>query len=413
MARTTIHIDAAEVGRRLHELARHGAIGKTGVQRLVYTEAWASAMAVCRGWAESAGLEVWADAVGNLWARLPGRVDGPAIAAGSHIDSQCNGGRFDGALGAIGGILALQALKEQLGQPRRSLEAVVLCEEEGSRFPTTGFWGSRAVVGRISATDPDTILARDGESIASAMRASGLDPLRIPEARRRDIDAFLELHIEQGPVCEDAGVPVAVVESITGIAQFDVALTGEQNHAGACPMDLRRDPMAGFAEIACRLIDHAHRLGRPAVTTIGRCNVEPGGSAVVPHRVAFSIDARHPHPDARARMYAVQERLIQETAERRGLAATIRMMIDHEPCRCDPDLVATLQRATANCGIRTLAMTSGAGHDAQQMGEIARTAMIFVRSRGGLSHTPEEFSSTDDCADGIRVLAEALHLLAY
>ena len=112
-------------------------------------------------------------------------------------------------------------------------------------------------------------------------------------------------------------------------------------------------------------------------------------------------------------MYAVQERLIQETAERRGLAATIRMMIDHEPCRCDPDLVATLQRASANCGIRTLAMTSGAGHDAQQMGEIARTAMIFVRSRGGLSHTPEEFSSTDDGADGIRVLAEALHLLAY
>ncbi len=241
------------------------------------------------------------------------------------------------------------------------------------------------------------------------MRSCALDPSRIPAAKRNDIDAFLELHIEPGPVWEDAGVSEAIVEATTGIAQFEATLAGEQNHAGACPMDLRRAPMAGFAEITGRLIDHAHRLGRPAVTTIGRCDVRPGGSALVPQRVAFSMDARH--PDARTRMYAVHECLIREAAERRGLIAELRSLIDHEPCRCDPDLVAALQQAADNCGIPTVTVTSGAGHDAQQMSEIARSAMIFVRSRGGLSHTPEEVSSPDDCTDGFRVLAEALRLL--
>lgn len=353
MSTETVYIEPAMVERLLRDLARYGAVGRTGVRRLVYTEAWASAMALCRDRAEAAGLETRIDAVGNLWARLPGQTAGPVVVTGSHIDSQVDGGRYDGALGAIGGILALQALLEQSGRPRRTLEAVVLCEEEGSRFSRAGFWGSRALAGKISESDPDTILDRDGRSIADAMRDSGLDPARIPEAKRDDIDVFLELHIEQGPVCEDADVPVAIVEAITGIAQFEAVLTGEQNHAGACPMDLRRDPMAGFAEIAGRLIDHAHRLGRPAVTTIGRCTVEPGGSAVVPQRVAFSIDARHPEPEARRKMYAVHERLISETAERRGLATELKTLIDHEPCLCDPELVAVIRQAADNCGIRT------------------------------------------------------------
>ena len=413
MQSKTVRIDPTEVERLLRELSRHGAIGDTGISRLVYTDEWTSAMALCNKWADAAGLDVRTDAVGNLWARLPGQTDGPVIVTGSHIDSQRNGGRFDGALGAIGGILALQALREQAGQPRRTLEALVLCEEEGSRFPKAGFWGSRALAGKISESDPEEILDHEGRSIAEAMRRCGLDPARIPEARRNDIEAFVELHIEQGPVCEDAGVSVAIVEAITGIAQFEATLTGEQNHAGACPMDLRRDPMAGFAEIAGRLIDHAHRLGRPAVTTIGRCDVRPGGSAVVPQQVVFSIDARHPDPQAREELYAVHERLIREAAERRGLVAEIRTLIDHDPCQCDPVLVAALQQAAGNCGIAMVNMTSGAGHDAQQMSEIARSAMIFVRSRGGLSHTPEEYSSTEDCTDGIRVLAEALRLLAY
>ena len=411
-----LRVDPDEVAGMLHDLSRHGAIGgngaAAGVRRLVYGEAWRSAMALCRRWATAAGLEVRSDAVGNLWARLPGRHGGPSLVTGSHIDSQFSGGRFDGALGAIGGILALKTIREQAGTPARDLEAVILCEEEGSRFPTAGFWGSRAITGRIRAGDAETTVDRDGIAIAAAMRECGLDPDRIPEARRDDLDTFLELHVEQGPVCEQAGVPVAVVEAITGIAQFEIVLTGEQNHAGACPMDLRRDPMAGFAEIASRLLDHAHRSGRPAVTTIGRCEVEPGGAAVIPERVRFTVDVRHPDEDARRALHDVHERAVHEVAGRRGLSVVRRQLIDHAACRSDAELVDALERAAGRCRIPCLRMTSGAGHDAQQMSAVARTAMVFVRSRGGLSHTPAEFSATADCTDGIRVLAETLRRLA-
>jgi len=408
-----ILIEENAVREAIMELAEYGRFGKTGVRRLVYTPEWSDAMAACRAWAEKAGLETRIDAVGNLWARLAGRVEGSAFVTGSHIDSQKSGGRYDGALGAIAGILSLAALKEQFGTPERSLEAVVLCEEEGSRFPTAGFWGSRAIVGKTTVEDTQTTLDFNGETIGAAMREVGLDPVRVGEAKRDDIAGFIELHIEQGPVLEDAGRPVAIVDAITGIAQFEVSLVGEQNHAGAFPMDLRRDPMAGFAEIASRVIDHAHRLGRPAVTTVGRCHVDPGGSAIIPRQVQFSIDARHPDPETRQRIYAVHEALIKEVADRRGLAAHIRKMIDLEPCLCDPLLLDALSRAAERHGIPTLTMPSGAGHDAQQMSLVCPTAMVFVRSAGGRSHTPEEFSTIADCTDGIRVVAEGLRILAY
>lgn len=410
---TPIVIDPTRVRETLETLAAFGRLGETGVRRLVYTPEWSDAMAACRKWADQAGLETRIDAVGNLWARLQGKADGPAFVTGSHIDSQKSGGRYDGALGAVAGILALAALKEQLGMPERSLDAVVLCEEEGSRFPTAGFWGSRAIVGKATVDDTETTVGFDGETIGSAMRSVGLDPTRIGEARRDDIAGFIELHIEQGPVLEDAGLSVAIVDAITGIAQFEVTLDGEQNHAGAFPMDLRQDPMAGFAEIASRVIDHAHRLGRPAVTTVGRCHVDPGGAAIIPRQVRFSIDARHPDPEARQRMYAVHAALIDEVAARRGLVANIRKMIDLEPCTSDPALLKALSRGAEVQGIQTLNMPSGAGHDTQQMNLICPTAMVFVRSAGGRSHTPEEFSTTADCTDGVRVVAEGLRILAY
>lgn len=410
---TPIFIDHSQVGAYIDTLARFGAFGETGVRRLVYSPEWVAAMDQCRRWAEQADLDVSTDAVGNLWARIPGNDPGRSVVTGSHIDSQRSGGRYDGALGAICGILALGALKAQAGTPIRTLEALVLCEEEGSRFPTAGFWGSRAIIGKVSADDPAQVLSYEGETIADAMRSVGLDPSGIPSARRDDIEAFIELHIEQGPVLEDAGLSVAIVDAITGIAQFEVTLTGEQNHAGAFPMDLRRDPMAGFAEIAGCVIDHAHRLGRPAVTTVGRCDVDPGASAIIPRSVRFSIDARHPDPEARIRLYAVHDALIREVAQRRGLDVKIRKMIDLEPCKSDPGVLEALRSGAERQGIATLTMPSGAGHDTQQMSLICKTAMVFVRSAGGRSHTPEELSSVSDCANGIRVVAEALRQLAY
>ncbi|MBJ3778369.1 Zn-dependent hydrolase [Acuticoccus mangrovi] len=401
------------VEHTIMELARFGAYADTGVWRTVYSPEWVAAQDLYATWCAEAGLAVSRDAVGNVWGRLAGSEGGGSIVSGSHIDSQRPGGRYDGALGALAGLIALRALKEQFGTPRRTLEAVSLCEEEGSRFPSTNFWGSRAITGRIAPDDPDKVVGYDGETIAEAMRGVGLDPADIPSAKRDDIDVFVELHIEQGPILEHADLPVAVVDAITGIRHYDVMLTGEQNHAGAFPMDLRRDPMAGFAEIASGVINTAHRMGRPAVTTVGRVLVDPNGAAVVPRSVNFTVDARHPDPAQRAVLYARHEALMREVAERRGLEIAWKHNIDHAPCLSDPGVVATLQEAARSQGIPFMTMPSGAGHDSQQMARIAKVAMIFVRSKDGRSHTPEEFSSIPDIVEGIRVLAAGLHALAY
>jgi allantoate deiminase len=407
-------LDPARIDAAIQELAQHGASGETGVARLVYSPEWAAAQEQVARWMAEGGLRVERDAVGNVWGYLDGADGGGAIVAtGSHIDSQNPGGRFDGALGVVAGIAALTALRERFGAPRRTLAVVSLVEEEASRFPTANFWGSRAIIGRIGPEEPKRLRGYDGVTMAEAMRDAGLDPSRIPEARRDDVDTFIELHIEQGPFLEQADTPVGVVERITGYRQYLVTLEGAANHAGTTPMDLRRDPMAGAAEIISGVIATAQRMGRPCVTTVGRLNVSPNERAVIPRQVSFTVDARAPDPALRETLLARHEALMREVAARRDLTLTLRVDSDREPVPCDPGLVATLTAAAAESAVPAMTMTSGAVHDAMQLAEIARIAMLFVRSRGGISHSPEEFTSSADAAAGTEVLARALYHLGY
>lgn len=406
----TIDEDIAE--RYVLEFARFGAFGETGVWRTVYSPEWVAAADQHAAWCVDAGLDVSRDAVGNVCGRLAGSEPGPSIVTGSHIDTQRPGGRYDGALGALAGLIALKTLAATFGRPRRTLEALAFCEEEGSRFPSANFWASRAITGRIGAGDAERLVGYEGETMAEAMAAIGLDPTRISQARRSDIDSFVELHIEQGPVLEQADCPVAIVDAITSLRHYWVTLTGEQNHAGAFPMDLRRDPVGGFAEIASGVLNTAHRMGRPSVTTVGLVIADPNYPAVVPRSVAFTIDARHPDPTQRELLYARHEALIREVAARRSLGLEIKQQIEHAPCVCDSSLVSLFQDAARDQGVPFLTMPSGAGHDGQQMAEIAKVVMIFVRSASGRSHTPEEFSSVPDIVAGIRTLAAGLHRLA-
>ncbi len=408
-----IDVDPALVERYVLELARHGAHGETGVWRTVYSPEWVAAQDEVSGWLEQAGLEVRRDAVGNVWGRLPGTDGGPVVATGSHIDSQTPGGRYDGALGVIAAVVALRSLREQLGPPRRTLEAVSLCEEEASRFHATNFWGSRAIVGSIGPDEGDRIRDADGTTIGEAMRAVGLDPARIPEAARSDLDTWIELHVEQGPILEEEGLPVGVVDAITAITHYVVELVGRSDHAGARPMKGRLDPMAGFAEIVGAVVGVALDSGPPAVTTVGRVHVEPNLPSAVPDRVTFTLDSRHPDQRAVEAQHAEQERLMREIAERRGLAISWTRPLDLPACPCDPGVVATLERAASEQGIPFRRMHSGAGHDTQNMARIAKVAMVFARSEGGRSHTPEEHTSVEDAVAATRVLAGALHRLAY
>ena len=408
-----IDIDGGLLERHLLDLSRHGAHSETGVWREAYSPAWVAAQEQVAIWFAEAGLEVRRDAVGNVWGRLAGNEQRPVIASGSHIDSQTPGGRYDGALGVVAALVALRTLRERFGRPRLTIEAVSLCEEEASRFHAANFWGSRAICGSIEPDEPEGVRDFDGVSIAEAMRAVGLDPRRIPEAARDDIETWIELHIEQGPVLETAGLPVGVVDAITGIRHYVVELVGRSDHAGARPMEGRLDPMAGFAEIVTAVIGVALELGPPAVTTVGRIQVEPNLPAAIPDRILFTVDSRHPDPQALQQQHARQEQRMRLIAERRGLQISWSTPLDLSPCLCDSAIVSALERAGRDEDIGFLRMHSGAGHDTQTLAKIAKVAMVFARSKDGRSHTPAEFTAVGDAVAATRVLTRALYELAY
>jgi len=409
----SIRIQPQAVWERIVWLARHGLVGETGVSRLVYSPEWKAAQDdLARWWAEI-GLEVHMDAVGNLWGRLQGSEGGTSIVSGSHVDSQDPGGRFDGALGIISATMAVSQLKRRYGTPRRTIEVVSLAEEESSRFPAAGFWGSRGITGRITPEDLQTVVSFAGEKIGDVMAAAGFDPSRVRDAVRDDLGAFVELHIEQGPLLEAGGLPLGVVRAITGIRHTLVTVEGTSNHAGAFPMDGRRDPMRGAAEMIAALVGTAEAWGRPAVTTVGRIHAEPNYPAIVPDRVVFTIDARHPDPAKRLELYAAHEATLERIARERNLVVTTAMISEHAPYTCDPALVSTFEGAARRAGLPFQSMTSGAVHDTQRMAALCPGVMLFVRSKDGRSHTPAEYSSPEDCALGVTLLAEGLRDLAY
>lgn len=406
-------IDPAMVEEYIQTLATYGKHGETGVWRPVYSEAWFGAQRQLATWMEEAGLNVWWDAAGNVWGRLEGTEPGGTIVSGSHVDSQLPGGRYDGVLGILSALIAVHRLREQFGQPRKTIDVVSFCEEESSRFPQTRHWGSRAVAGEIVPEDMETILSYDGEPIGEVMRSVGFDPERISEAKRDDIDIYIELHIEQGPILEQQNVPVAVVSGITGIRHYHITLQGRADHAGARPMDLRRDPMAGAAEMISNAINTAHRMGRPAVTTCGKMIVEPNAPAIVPERVTFTIDARHPDPAQRELLYQRHEAMFREVAARRDLEISWTIGAEHDPTPSDSELVELFENAAREQELPFITMASGAVHDANRMAHYARMVMLFVQSKDGRSHTPDEFTSVEHATDGIRLLAAGLHKLAY
>src|SRR6266545_4044120 len=391
-----MRIDGALLERRLDELY---AIGDRGL----YDSAWSAALDRVERWMEDVGLKTRRDAVGNLWGRAEGADKGKSIVTGSHIDTVRNGGRLDGALGIVAGLTAVEALLRDKGKPRRALEVVAICEEEGSRF-STNFWGSRAITGAIDAVDGD---------IAAAMRERGLDPKKVSTAARDDIDAFVELHIEQGAVLEAANRPLAVVSAIVGTAHLEVTVAGRRDHAGTTPMDMRLDALAGAAAMVQAVESITRSVGTPAVATVGKLEVEPDQINVVPGRVVFTVDLRHSELSGRRALEErIRSRCATIAAERR-LGLAIRTLQDKPPVAMHAEVRALLARAAQECGVAAAEMVSGAGHDAQILAARCRVGMLFVPSIAGRSHCPEEATSPEHVELGTNVLMRALELMAY
>ena len=399
-----MRIDSGVLERRLDELYTIGAEPEGGgAYRPLYGPAWAAAGERVERWMKDAGLAVRRDAVGNIWGRLEGSSGGKAVVTGSHIDTVRHGGRLDGALGICAGLTAVEGLAKTLGKPKRPLEVVAICEEEGSRF-ATNFWGSRAITGSIDRVDAD---------IAQAMRDVGLDPAKISAAARDDIDTFIELHIEQGAVLEASGSPLGIVSGIAGTAHLEFTVTGRADHAGTTPMDMRLDALTGAAAMVQAVESIAKSLGKPAVATVGKLKVEPDQINVVPGKVVFAVDLRHSDLGGRRALEERIRSLCGTISQERRLGLAIRTLQEKPPVAMHPEVRALLARAAAESGVTATEMVSGAGHDAQVLAARCRVGMLFVPSIGGRSHSPAETTDPAHLALGTEVLARALERLAY
>jgi len=405
-----VDVDPERLGRYIEELGRIGEAPEGGLFRFQYNAAWEQARDTLLDWIAEAGLEPRVDAVGNVFGRLQGHDDG-VVLTGSHVDTVPSGGRYDGALGVVGGLAALAALAQH-GTPARTLEVVALCEEESSRF-AGNFFGTRAILGLVEPDEPYRLRDGDGTTMADAMRGVGLDPDAVGAAKRDDLVTFLELHIEQGRVLADEQVQVGLVEVIPAIAWETITVHGRQDHAGGTPMDLRQDALQGAAEMAGAITALVEREGRPAVATTGRWNVHPGLPSVVPGLVEFSLDLRHPSQEVRDRLLDQVHSTCVAVAERRGLRVGFEREKDEEPATMDAGLLSVFRSAAESCGVTWREMPSGAGHDSQLMANRVPTGMLFVPSVEGLSHTPAEYTELADCVRGASVLATALYDLAF
>jgi allantoate deiminase len=398
-------IDRERLERRMTELARIGG-RDTAVSRLGLSADEQRARDLVGTWLSKRGADVRRDAAANLFARFGG--EGKVILVGSHLDSVSEGGRFDGALGVLCAIEAVESLVDAHVRLRRPVEVVAWADEEGARFGV-GLFGSAAMFGRLTSGIGDR-RDRDGVSIAEALRALG--ERGDPAAARRDpaeLAAYLELHIEQGPRLERAGVPLGVVSDIVGIYHARVTIRGRADHAGATVMTARADALAAASEIVLA-VERIAGARPDSVGTVGEIAVRPGAKNVVPGECVFSLDLRA----ARDHDDLVREVLASVTsiAGSRGVDASVDELARLPVTSLDPKIRDVLKRATRSVGVDAPELVSGAGHDAQNPAlSGVPTGMIFVRSTGG-SHTPREFTSVDDAALGAQALANAIKELA-
>ena len=409
---TPVEIDERRLLRRLDELAQRGALPSGGIYRALYTPAWVSGMELVSGWMKDGGLLVRRDAVGNAWGRIEGSRGGRAIVTGSHLDTVRGGGALDGALGVVAGVEAVVALTERYGRPTRILECVAICEEEGSRF-STNFWGARAIADRLDSDEPMRVRDADGTTLADAMRGVGLDPANAAQAVRRDLDTFVELHIEQGPILDEAEEHLGVVRVIAGTSHLEIVVRGQADHAGAAAMERRRDALLGASAMTLAIAKAAIDMGPPAVATVGTIAVEPSQVNVVPGLARFTVDARHSDNQRRLELAAEIERVCKVIGRERELTVEVRTLRDRPPVSLSERVTETLRRACRAAGAAPRDMTSGAGHDSQILTAAANVGMLFVPSIGGRSHRADEATAAEDVVLGTRVLATALHELAY
>jgi N-carbamoyl-L-amino-acid hydrolase len=397
-------IDAGRLWSSLMELAKIGATPKGGVRRVTLTSADREGRERFAGWCREAGLEVSVDAIGNMFARRAG-TDASAlpVVMGSHLDTQPNGGRFDGAYGVMAGLEVVRALNDARVQTRAPLEVACWTNEEGSRFVPT-MMGSGVFSGVYRLEDILKNKDAEGVSVENALQSIGYRG----EARAHKVGAYFEAHIEQGPVLEDTGTTIGVVQGALGQRWFDVLISGQDAHAGPTPMHLRRDALLAAAQLTLEVNRIGGSFTDSARGTVGHMQVKPNSRNVIPGEVRMTVDLRNARDATLSLMRQELEKCTQAIARERRVAIESEEVVYFPPSEFAPELVGRVRAAAQDLGFSHRDIVSGAAHDAVYLSRVAPTAMVFVPCEGGISHNEIENARPEDLAAGCSVMLQAV-----
>ena len=405
------HVDARRLRETLEKLSEFGRNPEGGVTRLGFSEADLAARGYVSGLMRDAGLEVRVDPAGNLFGRRAGSENLSVLLFGSHIDSVLHGGNFDGNVGCMGAIEVMRTLRDGNVRTRRPLEVVIWSNEEGNHFGL-GTLGSGVAAGALG---PEILERRDddGLSLADWLRRYGQDPARLLEARipEGSLAGYLELHVEQGPNLDERGIPIGVVQGIVGLERWMCEVRGFANHAGTTPMDRRKDAIAAASRHVLSVRDVVRAEAGRQVGTVGSIRAEPGATNVIAGRAVFPVELRDLDGEKIKRMWGAIQEQFARTDREENVETRCDLLERVEGERADPLFQSVIREAAESMSLETLDLPSSAVQDAQMVARIAPMGMIFVPSRGGISHSPRELTSWEDIANGAEVLYRAVLLL--
>lgn len=404
----TINKDRLSV--RLSELAEIGKTGETGVCRLALSKEYKEGLELVRKWMDEAGLKTRFDNFGNLIGRLEGKnPDAPVVMLGSHIDSQPYGGRYDGTIGVLGALEAVQTMREKDIVPDSPVEIISFCDEEGHRFGV-GLFGSRGILGQLEHGELERA-DEDGVTRREALIEFGADPDKLQESEYEpdQIAAYIEMHIEQGPKLQEQNQPIGIVSGIAGPRWLTVILEGFAGHAGTVPMKTRQDALTGAAEIitAFNTIVQSEP-DAPTVGTIGDLKVFPGGRSIIPGRAEFTVDLRDIDLDRRNDNEQQLRDTVEKAAEKHWLNFEITDDGGTSPKDSSKKIMTIMQEESDSMSLAPPVLMSGAFHDASHMADACDMGMIFVRCKDGISHNPAEYSTDEDIATGTELLYKTM-----
>ncbi|SEO42908.1 allantoate deiminase [Amphibacillus marinus] len=406
-------INCERLWKMIQQLGEIGRTEQGGLTRLAFSKEEQEAKQLLRTYLEAAHLTVYEDAMGNFFGRYPAEAaEAETLLIGSHIDTVFNGGKFDGAAGVLIGIEVLRTLAEQNVTLPFHVEVVAFTDEEGARF-SSGMLGSQAFIGQLTQTDLEKYSDQAGIPLVDAMINQGYQPIQLAKAKRdpEKLKGYLEVHIEQGKVLEEANAPVGLVTGIVGLRWLKINLKGEAGHAGTTPMHLRKDPLACAAELIT-FIEALIKRENQAVATVGQLSVKPGGINVIPAEVEFTVDLRDLSDQKLDRLVTEIEKKAERIAEKRGIATELNVIEISKAVHTTTTVTELMETVMNEQQLPCIKLPSGAGHDAMILAQVTPIGMIFVRTKEGISHHPAEFATADDLAIAAQVLYDTIIKMA-